>query len=288
LESDSHGIWRVGTSGWSYPPRSGSGTWTGVFYPLRKTDELQFYSRYFNTVEINSTFYRPCAPSTAAGWAQRTPSDFEFTVKAWQQFTHSRDEIAQADVDVFSEGLAPIADSGKLGCLLFQFPASFHCDDATRDRLRALMQLFDQYPKAVELRHRSWDDHMDVLDDSNAVPVFIDEPKFRDSTRQTLRAREGILYVRFHGRRAMKWWSHDHRDERYDYLYTKEEIHKHAGRLQTAASEHKVRKAYVFFNNHPGAKAVVNAVMLQGELGIAPGAPLPESLLEKFPEIGPS
>jgi len=254
---------------------------------LRKTDELQFYSRYFNTVEINSSFYRPCAPSTAAGWAQRTPSDFEFTVKAWQQFTHSRDEIAQKDVDVFREGLTPIADSGKLGCLLFQFPASFHCDDATRDRLRALMQIFEQYPKAVELRHRSWDDNMDVLDDTNAVPVFIDEPKFRDSTRQALRGKEGILYVRFHGRRALKWWNHDHRDERYDYLYTKEEIHKHAGRLQAVASEQRIRKAYVFFNNHPGAKAVVNAVMLREELGIAANEPLPDSLLEKYPEIGP-
>jgi uncharacterized protein YecE (DUF72 family) len=284
-ESADQSIWRVGTSGWSYPPRSGAGTWTGVFYPLKKTDELHFYSGYFNTVEVNSTFYRPCGPSTAEGWAQRTPADFEFTVKVWQQFTHTRETISSEDVRVFKEGVAPIAAAQKLGSLLFQFPASFHCDDGTRDRLRLMLSLFEDYPKAVELRHRTWDENLDVLDDWNAVPVFIDEPKFRGSTRQALRSRDGILYVRLHGRRAAKWWSHDHRDERYDYLYSGEEIRKHANRLQAVAAEQKIRKAYVFFNNHPGAKAVANAVMLRSELGIPVAEPLPAALQANFPEL---
>jgi uncharacterized protein YecE (DUF72 family) len=285
LENDNRRIWRVGTSGWSYPPRSGAGTWTGVFYPLRKTDELQFYSRYFNTVEINSTFYRPCAPATAEGWAQRTPSDFEFTVKVWQRFTHTRDAILQEDVDVFKEGLTPLVAAQKLGRILFQFPASFHCDDETRDRLRALLGIFEDYPKAVELRHRSWDENLEILDDTNTVPVFIDEPKFRDSRRQSLRGRDEVLYVRFHGRQAGKWWSHEHRDERYDYLYSEEEIRKHASRLQVAASEQQIQKAYAFFNNHPGAKAVVNAVMLRTELGVPIAEQLPDGLIAKFPQI---
>jgi uncharacterized protein YecE (DUF72 family) len=284
LESDKHVLWRVGTSGWSYPPRSGPGTWTGVFYPLRKTDELQFYSKYFNTVEINSTFYRPCTPTTAQGWAERTPSNFEFTVKIWQKFTHTREDVTLEDVAVFQQGIAPIVAAGKLGSVLFQFPASFHCDDATRDRLRTLLSMFEAYPKAVELRHRSWDDNLDILNETNAVPAFIDEPKFRDSTHQSLHGRGGIFYVRLHGRRAGKWWSHDHRDERYDYLYSPEEIHKHATRLQAAAAEQKIQKAYIFFNNHPGAKAVVNASMLNAELGL-PTEPLPESLVSKFPEL---
>src|SRR5206468_116045 len=74
-------VWKVGTSGWSYPPSSGPGAWTGVFYPFKKTDELGFYSNYFNAVEVNSTFYRPCSPKTAESWVKRTPEDFEFTVK---------------------------------------------------------------------------------------------------------------------------------------------------------------------------------------------------------------
>src|SRR5216117_1784356 len=90
---DNTGVWRVGTSGWNYPPNTGPGSWTGVFYPLAKTDELRFYSRYFNAVEINSTFYHPCNPKTAEGWAQRTPPDFEFTVNAWQEFTHGKTAV---------------------------------------------------------------------------------------------------------------------------------------------------------------------------------------------------
>jgi uncharacterized protein YecE (DUF72 family) len=284
-ESDNTRVWRIGTSGWSYPTRSGRGTWTGVFYPLKKVDELQFYAAYFDTVEINSTFYRPCNPKTAEGWVHRTPEDFEFTVKVWQQFTHNREAILLSDIALFKEGIAPIAAAGKLASILFQFPTSFHCDDATRDRLRALLQHFENYPTAVELRHRSWDDHLDVLDELNAVPVFIDEPKFRDSTRQSLRGRGATLYVRFHGRQGEKWWHHEHRDERYDYLYSAKEIHTQAERLRTVVSQEAIQRAYIFFNNHPGAKAVVNAVMLKRELGVSLAEPLPESLVKAFPDI---
>jgi len=284
-ESDKARIWRIGTSGWSYPPRSGSGSWTGVFYPLKKVDELEFYSRYFNAVEVNSTFYRPCTPKTAEAWVTRTPAEFEFTVKAWQQFTHNREAILPADIATFKEGIAPIAAAGRLGCLLFQFPASFHCDDATRDRLKELLDRFAEYPKAIELRHRSWDDHADALDDSNAVRAFIDEPKFRDSTRQKLTSRGGMLYVRFHGRQAQKWWHHEHRNERYDYLYSKEEIRKNADSLQSVVAAQPIQKAYTFFNNHPDAKAVVNAVMLRAELGIPVLEPLPDSLMNAYPSL---
>jgi uncharacterized protein YecE (DUF72 family) len=285
-ESDNRGVWRVGTSGWSYPPRTGPGTWTGVFYPLKKIDELEFYSRYFHTVEINSTFYRPASPKTAESWAMRTPADFEFAVKVWQQFTHAQDPLSATDLEVFKEGIGPIVAAGKLAMLLFQFPSSFHCDEGNRDRLRKLLDAFVVYPRAVELRHRSWDDHRDVLDDINSVQVFIDEPKFRDSTRQELEGRrERILYLRFHGRNAEKWWHHEHRDERYDYLYSPEEIRKQAIRLKTIAAEQPIEKAYIFYNNHPGGKAVANAVMLRSALGIDVSEPLPASLIRAFPVI---
>ena len=117
-ESDNTGIWRIGASGWSYPPRTGPGSWTGIFYPLRKTDELRFYSRYFNAVEVNSTFYHPCNPKTAEGWAERTPPGFEFTVKAWQDFTHGKAPILPEDLRIFKEGIAPLAAAGKLGSIL--------------------------------------------------------------------------------------------------------------------------------------------------------------------------
>src|SRR5215510_5321566 len=157
---DNTGAWRVGTSGWSYPPSSGPGSWTGLFYPLSKTDELKFYSRYFNAVEVNSTFYRPCTPKMAEGWVKRTPEDFEFTVKAWQQFTHKNGEWTVEEVEEFKTGIMPLLEAKKLGCILFQFPASFKHTPEVMDRLKLLLGLFDDYPKAVELRHRSWEDVM--------------------------------------------------------------------------------------------------------------------------------
>src|ERR671927_2004294 len=130
----------VGTSGWSYP--KAAGTWDGVFYPpgLADRDKLAFYARYFDTVEINSSFYRPPSPYAARAWADKVPDDFRFTAKLWQKFTHprmfekatgravsARSEAGRdsshartlnpTDFQVFAEGLAPLAEAGKLGVL---------------------------------------------------------------------------------------------------------------------------------------------------------------------------
>ena len=78
----------IGTSGWSYP--RGEGTWIGHFYPKGKVNELDYYSRFFNAVEVNSSFYRPPNPGYVYNWVQRVPDDFLFTVKLWQKFTHPR------------------------------------------------------------------------------------------------------------------------------------------------------------------------------------------------------
>ncbi len=278
-------VFRIGTSGWSYPPASGPGSWTGIFYPLARTDELKFYSQYFNTVEINSTFYRPCAPKTAESWVKRTPDDFEFTLKAWQQFTHKKEAWLPGDVEEFKKGIAPLVEAKKLGCILFQFPASFQRTAESIERLKALLGVFDEFDKAVELRHRSWGDNLQVLEQFDTVLAFIDEPKFRDSIRQDLGSSQSILYLRFHGRNAEKWWRHEHRNERYDYLYRREEIQPYAVRLKEVVEERAVQKAYVFFNNHPNARAVANAVMMSAELDVPVEAPLPERFREAYGSV---
>src|SRR6476469_8974943 len=141
---------RIGTSGWNYPS-GGYGPWTGVFYPFkqgqaipgrkRKFDELEYYAERFNTVEINDTFYRPPAAKTSQSGATRTPEGFEFSLKLFQQFTHKRD-VTQTDVDVFKRGLEPLAEAGKLGALLCQFPASFKRDDEAVAYLTWLLKTF--------------------------------------------------------------------------------------------------------------------------------------------------
>jgi uncharacterized protein YecE (DUF72 family) len=283
---DNTGSWRVGTSGWSYPPNTGPGSWTGIFYPLSKTDELKFYSRYFNAVEVNSTFYRPCSPKTAESWVKRTPADFEFTVKAWQQFTHTKGEWNVEEVQQFKEGIVPLSESKKLGCILFQFPASFKYTPEMMDRLKSLLDRFEDFPKAVELRHSSWGDILPTLTTFNVAPAFIDEPKFKDSIRQDFETPPGpLLYVRLHGRKFDKWWRHEHRNERYDYLYSQEELRPYAVRLKSIMQNKDIQRAYVFFNNHPGAKAVANAVMMRAQLDIPVKGEFPEELVKRYPEM---
>jgi uncharacterized protein YecE (DUF72 family) len=302
---------RIGTCGWSYP--SGRGTWNGLFYPprgargFRAGDELAYYAEHFDTVEVNVTFYRPPAAATTARWVKQTPRGFEFSVKLHQKFTHpvaigrgapdpapkpssSRPlpRPDRADVDEFRAGLDPLAMGGKLGAVLVQFPAGFHADAATTEYLSHLLETFRHYPLAVELRHRSWSDARDktlsLLDESGAAWVQIDEPKFRTSIRQDLAPNsERFYYARLHGRNAAQWWSPDAPEERYNYLYSPDELRPFADVARTIGSD--VRKAYLYLNNHFAAKSVVNATVLKHQLGQPVSGEYRPELLDAYPEL---
>jgi uncharacterized protein YecE (DUF72 family) len=294
----------VGTCGYSYPGEPPQG-WSGVFYPRggkKRVDELEFYAGYFNTVEVNSTFYRPPSAAMADGWVKRTPAGFIFTVKAWQKFTHptklggeamrSRERwepFDAADIKSFVEGLAPLVEAGKLGALLFQYPASFLCEDVNIERLEEILAAFNICPKVVELRHRSWSDQREethrLLERLGASWAFIDEPKFRGSVKQELTAGRDMAYLRLHGRNQQKWWKHEDAWERYDYLYPADNIRRLAGKLKTLAGQSPRPKFYVFFNNHARGQAVANALMLKAELELEPKAQAPGALIEAFPEL---
>ena len=305
----------IGTSGWSYP--SGKGKWNGLFYPPTRSkragtaefDELRFYSDHFNTVEVNSTFYAQPRASVTAGWAARTSARFEFSLKLYQKFTHPRmfrdaatrsapgpggsllDVLAmvtQSDIDDFRSGIDPIAQAGKLGALLAQFPPSFKSTPASVDYLGRLLRLFGDYPLAVELRHNSWSDAfgatLQLLNGFGAAWVQIDEPKFRSSVRQNaLPNVTGFYYMRLHGRNAAEWWRHDKSENRYNYLYSAEELRALA---ETAgAAKALVKKTCLYTNNHFAAKSIVNAVMLKAQLGEPIEGEYPRELTERYPEI---
>ena len=306
---------RIGTSGWSYP--SGKGKWNGLFYPATRSkragtagfDELRFYSDHFNTVEVNSTFYGQPRADVAAGWVARTPARFEFSLKLYQKFTHPkmfRDAalksapgsegplldvlamVTQSDIDDFRAGIEPIAQVGKLGALLAQFPPSFKSTPASVDYLGRLLRLFGGYPLAVELRHSSWSDTfgatLQLLNSFGAAWVQIDEPKFRRSIRQNaLPNVAAFYYMRLHGRNAAQWWRHDKSEDRYNYLYSAEEL-KEFGET-TAAAKALVKKTYLYTNNHFAAKSVVNAVMLKAQLGEPIEGEYPPELVERYPDI---
>jgi uncharacterized protein YecE (DUF72 family) len=256
----------IGTSGWSYP--KGEGTWNGNFYPAGKINELEFYSQFFDTVEVNSSFYRPPDPGIVSNWAKRVPKGFLFAVKLWQKFTHPKmfkeatgevAAISQGDVDTFKQSLEPLANAGKLGALLSQFPPSFKNDAYGRQIIGALANSFGQYPLAVELRHRSWSDDRStekLLNELNIAWVQIDEPKFGSSIAPELPVTSDMAYFRFHGRNAEDWWTGD-AETRYRYLYSEEEIKELAERVKIAAARTKL--LFAFFNNHWKAYAPKNA-----------------------------
>ncbi|MFC2068802.1 DUF72 domain-containing protein [Chloroflexota bacterium] len=256
----------IGTSGWSYP--KGEGTWKGHFYPKYKMNELEYYSQFFSTVEVNSSFYRPTNPGFAENWVKRTPKDFLFTVKLWQKFTHPKmyeeatgehAAISQKDVDWFMSGIIPIYDSGKLGALLAQFPPSFKNDSYARQVLDAVIRTFGSYRLAVELRHKSWSDDENtarLLKEKNICWVEIDEPRFSSSIAAEVPVTSDISYLRFHGRNAEYWWKGDN-ETRYKYLYSPEEIQELA--IKTSKSAEKVKVTFAFFNNHWQGYAPRNA-----------------------------
>lgn len=295
---------RIGTSGYSYPGEPPMG-WYGVFYPRlprKRVEELEYYASYFNAVEINSTFYRPPTPTMAAAWAKKTPADFEFAVKVWQKFTHPTklgdgvgqskerwERFSSTDVRLFAQGIAPLADSGKLGVLLFQYPASFRLESENLERLQETLAAFESAPKAVELRHRSWSDRRDetraMLDRARTAWAYIDEPKFASSVKQEIEVRGDIAYIRLHGRNHQKWWSHQEAWERYDYFYQPNELRLLSDKLKQVAANAPNARFYVLFNNHARGQAVANALMLASLLDREARVKAPRALMEAFPSL---
>ena len=287
---------RIGTSGWSYP--SGRGTWNGIFYPDREArassfDELRFYSERFNTVEVNSTFYGQPRRQTSLGWVRRTPPGFEFAVKLYQKFTHpnltsDKTPVGAEDVDAFRGGIEPLAAAGRLGPLLAQFPASFKATPDATEYLDWLLRTFRDYQVAVELRHKSWSDRADQIFDllhaHRAAWTQIDEPKFRFSIRQDLlpNVRE-FYYMRLHGRNAEQWWEHERSEDRYNYLYSVEELTPMAEAVRTAKA--LVKKQYIYLNNHFAAQAVADAAVLRHLLDEPVAAPMPAELVSRYPML---
>ncbi len=263
----------IGTSGWSYP--KGKGTWAGYFYPTGTPNELEYYSQFFNTVEINSSFYRPPNPGYVDNWVRITPPDFRFAVKLWQKFTHpgmyqaatgEAAVISPEDVNLFHNSLEPLYKSGKLGALLAQFPPSFKNDRYDQQILTAIIRTFGQYQLAVELRHRSWSDDRhttDLLREHNVAWVQIDEPKFPSSIAADIPLTADMAYFRFHGRNRENWWIGDS-ETRYKYLYSLEEIKELANRMRPALEQSRL--TFAFFNNHWRGYAPRNAVNLKKEL----------------------
>lgn len=274
---------RIGPAGWSYPD------WRGTVYPTKKPrlfDPLTYLASFFDTIEINSTFYRIPQASTAEGWVKKVAANprFTFTVKLPQLFTHARQGSSVEDA-AFKAGVTPLQAAGKLGAVLLQFPYSFHHTPATLEYVRELGQRFQEFRLILEVRHGSWDraEVYAFLEEIGIGFCNIDQPRVSYSLRPTQRVTSPVGYVRLHGRNAATWFREDAgRDARYDYLYADEELEE-IGEIAQAIAR-RASETYLITNNHFRGQAVVNALQLQRKLGHAP-LEVPSQLRAVYPQL---
>lgn len=255
-------MFRVGTSGFSYAD------WKGYFYPkgISETDMLAFYADRFPLVEINSTYYQVPSAKNMRTMASKVPEDFEFVVKAHRSITHERID-PESTLPPFLEAIEPIKEADKLACLLFQFPNSFRHSEANASYILGLRDALPRdWPSVVEFRHSSWlrGKMYEALSAMELGFVNCDMPRIRGLMPPTDVVTTDIAYVRLHGRNAGAWYDNDQAWERYDYLYSDQEITEWVPRLMDVAR--RARKTYVVFNNHPRGQSTENADTMRRKL----------------------
>jgi len=253
---------RFGTSGFSYED------WIGPVYPkdLPKRQWLPFYSQEFDTVEINVTYYRMPSAKIVTGWIDRTPEGFLFSVKANKSMTHERRD---PEFEAFTAGIEPLVQSGKLACVLAQFPYSFHPTPENTAYLHRLRKGLADIPTVIEFRDHAWVKQatFEMLDSLDFGFCSVDEPRLRGLMPPVVRASGPVSYVRFHGRNAEKWWNHEHAWERYDYTYSEQELEEWIPRILELDTEQA--PVLVYANNHFRGQSIDTIRKLRKMLGEA-------------------
>jgi uncharacterized protein YecE (DUF72 family) len=252
----------VGTSGYSFAD------WIGPFYPegTKKGDMLGEYSKHFTCVEVNSTYYRIPHPIVLRRMEEKTPPGFEFIIKANQEMTHkgSKDVALYRS---FEEAIQPVVEAGKFQGLIAQFPWGFKNTPENLDHLRFIKDQFRDYPFFVEFRNRSWieENVFQTLEASGIGYCSVDEPHLKGLVPPIAKLTTDLGYVRLHGRNAKNWWGRGGGD-RYDYLYSKEELQEWVTKIK--AMSEKARKTFVFFNNCHAGQAARNARLMKDLLSL--------------------
>ena len=270
---------RIGPAGWSYTD------WEGTVYPPHgsRFDHLAYLSSFFNTIEINSPFYRIPPPTHSKSWTRRVSSnpDFKFTTKVFRGFTHEEAQLGAEEIKAFRNYLDPLVDADRLGAVLLQYPWSFKNTPESLEKLEKLFRAFDGYPMALEVRHGSFqnEEFVRFLEDHNVAWVNVDQPLFHESVKPAEITTGPLAYVRLHGRNYEKWFAHNETWERYNYLYSPEELAPWVERIRGMA---RGKEAYVITNNHFRGQAIVNAMDLQIALGQS--TKVPPQLREAYGE----
>lgn len=285
---------RVGTCSWTDPTLISCGRFYPE--SVRSAEaRLQYYASQFDLVEIDSTYYALPSEKNSYAWAQRTADDFVFDIKAFRLFTHhptpvnslpktvrrelppelrERENIYYRDLPsepldqlwkTFESAILPLDSAGKLGVVLFQFPPWFYPGSQQLDYIERCKEKLPQYRLAIEFRNNIWLSEknrgrtFDFLRRNNLPFVCVDEPQgFKSSVPPVTEATSDIAIVRFHGRNRETWEKKGIGPaERFNYLYTEEELKPWTEKIQELANQ--TRELHVLFNNCYQDKAVVNA-----------------------------
>jgi uncharacterized protein YecE (DUF72 family) len=283
----------IGTAGWSYKD------WIDSFYPKAQSktfDWLEFYSHYFNTVEVNASYYTYIAPKTVEGWINKVEEkeDFLFTIKLHQDFTHKRN-FRTEQVEAAKINLNKLQNAGRLAGLLIQFPYSFALTKENANYVKDLVDIFSEYEKFIEVRHKSWmiERFYKFTTKNKSSLCIIDQPEIGEAVEFKPVKTGDNLYIRLHGRNEEAWkkslsnfgniQTYEQQSQRYDYLYSPGELLE----IERAIKEviDTVKKIYVILNNHPKGNAVANAFELLHLLNERIKVNIPATTLKSYPRL---
>jgi len=256
---------RVGTSGFSF------GDWVGPVYPagLPKERMLEYYEQElgFDTVELNYTYYSMPVPQTMESMVRRTGDGFRFVVRSNKEMTHEiwvdekRKELKDTAgaFRVFHEGLRPLLDAGRLGCVLVQLPSFFWPIPQNFRYVRRFPELLPGLPLVVEFRNKAWirDTAFAMLEESGMGFCVVDEPRVPRLMPFVPRRTSDTGYFRFHGRNP--GWFTASREERYNYLYSRDELGEFIEPMHSVARG--AAQTFAFFNNCHAGSAARNALL---------------------------
>lgn len=285
--------YHIGTAGWSYKD------WVPNFYPKNQSggfDWLQFYSHYFNCVEVNSTYYTYISPKIVDGWIKKVESsdDFVFHIKLHQDFTHKR-KFDEQNIKAVRYNLDQLRKSERLGGLLIQFPYSYSFDGNSVQHIQKLRDIFSDVSCFVEVRHSSWKNNRayDFFKENDLTFCTIDQPQIGQAIPFEPIITNDKAYIRFHGRNVEAWrkslsnfgkeQTYEEQSSRYSYLYSPGELVEIAQKIK--AIESKVKEVNVIMNNHPKGDAVANAFELIHLLEERTKIEIPETIVKAYPRL---
>ena len=256
---------RCGVSGWSHPE------WNGTVYSKRKAKGLHplaLLAESFDTLEIDQTFQGPVREEASRLWLHKVAENprFVFTAGLWKRFTHER-SLNEAEIRTFKNGLWPLLNARKLGCLVMQFPWSFRYTAENREFFIQLRRAFHEFPLVAEMRHASWmmEEAVGTMIDYRVGFVNMDQPEHVKAMPPTSFLTSAIGYVRLHGKDHHNWLNDFGKDasavQPAEYFYSREELN--AWKLRIDRIHQHAAASFVVFTNDLGGNSVYNALSME-------------------------